>query len=178
MGRKSSVTKLPRDIYKGLVQLILDGRLTQEELRDWVNERADVEISKGAMQRFASRMSEVTKEMRLAYELAEQSTRELDRADGTMGRFLAESLQTLILQCRLDIAKDGPVDPGVVERLTQSLKNVQQALKATVDTELKIRDKVTKEAATAAEKVAKAQGASAEFAALIREAIMGTRRAA
>lgn len=178
MGQRSSIRRLPRELREELDALLSDGRWTIRDITAKLRELG-AEVSKSAVHRYSQDFERVARDIRLAREMAVAIGRELEAVpDGDAGRLAIESLQTLVLRARMQLANEDELDIQELSFLSRAAKDLAAALKANVDTELKIRAKAAKDAADAATEVAKASGLSAETVDAIRERILGIARPA
>lgn len=171
--RRSSIRNLPDELRKEVDRLLGDGRYTIVQVTEHLRELG-ADVSRSAVHRYSQSFEEVTHEMRLVREMSAALGKELeDVADGDGTRLLVESLQALILRSRMELAKGDKLDPEAVSYLSRSLKDLGSAMKSSVDVEMKIRDRVAKEAAKVASATATEKGLSAETVNLIKERILG-----
>lgn len=179
MPKKSSIRKLPEGVQAELNRMIADGKFTLDELTAWLADKAPAAaVSRSAIGRYSQSFEAVAKELRLVREMSLAMKNELeDVPDGDGGRMIIESLQALLLRARMQLAdSDEDLDVEEVSLLARAMKDLQAAMKSNVDTEMKIRDRVTKEAANEAEAVCREKGLSEETVTVFRERLLGLRK--
>lgn len=178
MGKRSSIRQLPTELRAELDALLADGRFTIRDITDKLRELG-ADVSKSAVHRYSQDFERVAKDIRLAREMAIAIGRELEAVpDGDSGRLVIESLQALLLRARMQLADGDELDVQELSFLARAAKDLASALKSNVDTEIKIRSKAVRDAADAAEEVAKAEGLSAGTIDAIRAQILGIARPA
>lgn len=175
MGRKSSITKLPRELRTELDRLLVDGKHTIAEVVQHLQGMGG-DVSWSAVQRHSVKLEDVARDIRLSREMAQAIGRELaDVPDGDNGRLVIESMQALLLRARMQISSESELNVKEVAAIAAAVRDLQSALRLNVETEMKIRDRVAKEAARAAADVATERGVSAETVTAIKERILGIR---
>ena len=181
MSKKSTVRRnLPDEVREDLDRLIVAGKLTLDQMLAFLESKGQGgKVSRSALGRYSQSLDDVAKELRLVREMSIAMRAELEEvADGDGGRMIIESLQALLLRARMQIASEDALDVEEVSLLARAMKDLQAALKSNVETEMKIRDRVAREAAEAAAKVATAKGISAETVEEIKAKILGIARTA
>lgn len=171
---RSSIRRLDPELRAELDRLLSDGRHTIRDITAHLRELG-AEVSKSAVHRYSQDFERVAKDIRLAREMAVAIGRELAAVpDGDSGRLVIESLQTLILRARMQLAEDdGDLDIKELSHLSRAAKDLQAALKSNVETELKIRSRAAQDAAEAAEEAARSEGLTEGTIDLIRAKILG-----
>lgn len=162
--------------------MIAKGDLTIDELVAWCNAQQATAVSRSAMGRYVQSFEDVARELRLVREMSLAMKSELeDVPDADGGRLIIESLQALLLRVRMQIANGDEISPEDLNYLTRSAKDLASAMKSNVDTEIKVRDRVAREAATLVDKAeaaaAKTGGLTTEGIAKLKAEILGLRRA-
>lgn len=176
MARRSKVRQLPAEIRSAIVKLIDQGSLSYEQIAERINGLiADpaLRVSKSGVHRFGQQHERVLSEMRLVREMAEAAGRELDDVSGDASRLVIESLQALLFQCRLQLSEEERIDDKAVARLAGATRDLCAAMKSSVDVEVRIRERVARDAADAAAEVATEQGLSTATVDLIKSRILG-----
>lgn len=174
MAARSRIKKLPPEIQAQLNRLLADDKLTHRQIVEHMSQLG-VAVSKSSLGRYALEYKDFVSDIKFAREAMDLAGSDIaDLPTQDKGRLLAESLQALIIRARMQLGQ-GEIDLDDVAKLSRSVKDVAQALKASVDTNLKVREKakLLAEAADAAEGAAKGRGLSADAAAEIRAAILG-----
>jgi hypothetical protein len=174
MAKRSNLRKMPEELREELDRLLRDGRHTVREVADYLRSMG-VETSKSAVGRYSKNFERVAQEIRETREMARAIGKELSDVGGNDAtRMLVESLHALILRARMQLGDSGDdIDPRKVSDLAKSVKDLQMALKSSVDVELKIREEAMRDAAAVVEESATQQGLSADTVAAIREKILG-----
>lgn len=179
MGRRSKVRQLAPELRKELDRLLADDRLTHAQIAEHMR-TLGASVSESAVYRYSAKYQELAKSIRLAREAASTIGRELtDVADGPdAGRLVVESLQALLFRAQFDMLEaneTGNVDDVKLARLAGCARDLAAALKASVDTELRVRDRVAKEAAKVVTDECRAQGLSAASVEQFKARILGLR---
>lgn len=172
---RSSIRRLPPELRAELDRLLADGRHTIRDVAAHLRELG-ADVSKSAVHRYSQDFERVAKDIRLAREMAVAIGRELEAVpDGDSGRLVIESLQTLILRARMQLAdsEQGDLDIKELSHLSRAAKDLQAALKSNVEVELKIRTRAAQDAAEAAEEVGRAEGLTEGTIDQIRAKILG-----
>lgn len=169
--RPSTIKALDSDLRAALDQLLADG-VTYSEITEELQRRG-ASVSRSAVGRYAQHQEQISQDIRMTREMAQAIGRELEDVEGDSGRLVIESMQALLLRARMEMATSSEIDPKSLGELTRSAKDLQHALKLNVDTEVKIRERVLKEAAESVTEVAVAQGLTAETVDSIKRRILG-----
>jgi hypothetical protein len=176
MGRKSSIKKLDAELRAEVDRLLVDGRYTLEQVVTHMK-TLGADVSKSAVHRYSQQLEDVARDIRMSREMAMAIGRELaDVPDGDNGRLVIESMQALLLRTRMQIAQGEELDVKEVAAISGAVRDLQAALRLNVDTEMKIRDRVAKEAAKAVEAAGTERGVSAETINAIKERVLGIRK--
>lgn len=176
MGTRSSIRKLPEQLRAEVDRLLADGRYTLTDVVEHLR-TLGVHVSRSAVGRYAQDFEQIASDIRYTREMAIAIAGELEATpDRDSARLVIESLQALLLRARMQLARKEELDIGTLEKLARATKDLQSAWKSNVDTELKIRDRVLKEATAAVETVATEQGLSADMTANFRTALLGLQR--
>ncbi len=189
MPRPSSIDRLPTDIREKLQALLRDPRVTQLEATRRINAILEEEgrperVSKSSVNRYAQRMEQVGERLRQSREVAEMWIAKLGAApQGKLGHLVNEILRTFAFDLSLQLqdglsAMDSEAMPGAVKMLKElsiAIHRLEQAAGENVKREAEIREHARREAADAAEKVARQGGLSADSVQAIRRAILGVR---
>lgn len=170
---KSTIDALDPELKLELDRLLGDKRLTLRQIVAHMRSLG-VEVSKSAVHRHRQTFDKIARDIRMAREVASAIGKDLEETDGSITRAVVESLQALILRAQAQAEDDnGAVDPKVVGSLAMAARDLASAMKSSVDTDIKVRAKVAKEAAAAASKVARERGLSLDAAEAIKAAILG-----
>lgn len=171
MGRKSSIRKLHPDLRREIDRLLDDERFTLEQVTDHMR-TLGAEVSKSAVQRYNVQFQELRQELRVVREMSDTVGRELGESDDHT-RLIVESLQALLIKARMQHNGKDEIDDRSLKNLTESARNLAVALKSSVDTELKVRERFAREAAAEVEKEAKSEGLSADTIERVKAKILG-----
>jgi HD-GYP domain-containing protein (c-di-GMP phosphodiesterase class II) len=187
MPRPSSIERLPPDLLAQFQALLRDPRVSQLDATARINAILEEEgrperVSKSAVNRYAVRMDEVGARLRESRQIAEMWIAKLGAApQGQIGHLVNEILRTLAFDLALTVQR-GEIDPDDAPEVAKMLKNMaiamerlERAASENVKREEEIRTMAQRDAADAAEKVAKQGGLSAESVQELRRAILGVR---
>lgn len=176
MGRKSTIQRMPPELRREIDRLLVDDKLTHAQIVEHMRQLGS-DVSESAVWRYNARMRDLSKDIRLTREMAAAVGRELAASpDGRdPSRMVIESIQSLLLKARMQLASSETIDDKVLERLANTARSLAAAMKASVDVETKVEDRILRKAATAAEKSCRAQGFSEKTINTIREAVLGIR---
>jgi len=179
---KSKIQQLPDDIRSQLSAMLRSGSMSQKDILEEVNQLIlesglppEEQISRSAMNRFAKRMEEAGSRMAQAREVAEVWTSKLGQAPTSeVGKLLQEFVRTMAFETSMKMmdASDGE-DGKMIDPKSLVIQRVEQAAMTSHKVEKEIRAAFAAEAATAAEKIVKQAGLTAETAAEIRRQILG-----
>lgn len=173
MPRKSSIRALSTELRRELDRLLGEGRHTHKEVAEHLRSMG-AQVSKSAVGRYSQDYERVMKDIRLSREMALAISKDLEDTTGAdPSRLVIESLQALLMRARMQLADADEIDIEQLGYLSRSVKDLAGALKTNVETEIRIRDRVTKEAAAAAEKVAVSAGLSVATVESIKASILG-----
>lgn len=169
---KSSIATLDPELRSELDRLLAEGRFTLRQVVAHMRELG-VDVSKSAVHRHKQTLDKIAKDIRMARAVAGAVQRDLEETDGSISRALVESIQALVLRAQAEMGDDDEVDVKKVQALSMAVRDLETTLRLSQDRELKIRALVAKEAASAANKVAKERGLSASVADAIKASILG-----
>ena len=153
MPRKSTVSRLPAELRRQIDRAIADGRMTLDELHDFVKGRCEADgaaaPSRTALWRYSANFAQAAQVMRENREMARALAQELgaESVEGEQGRLLVEMLRGMVyraLQSRTG-TPDAAVDAAEVDRLARSLKNLSQAMSLEADFARRIREEARRE---------------------------------
>lgn len=184
---KSKIQQLPDDIRSQLAAMLRSGSMSQKDILAEVNKLIvesglppEEQISRTGLNRFSKRMAEAGSRMEQAREVAAVWTSKLGQAPTSeVGKLLQEFVRTMAFETSMKMmdASDGEegkmIDPKSLGQLALVIQRVEQAAMTSHKVEKEIRAAFAAEAATAAEKIVKSAGLTAETAAEIRRQILG-----
>lgn len=187
MTRPSSIDTLPAEVREALHAWLRDPGITQIEAVDRTNALLDEigiekRVTKSSVNRYHMRMEEVGAKLRQSRQVAEMWIAKLGaQPQGQVGHLVNEILRTLAFDLTLTL-QQGEIDPESAPEIAKVLKNMaiamerlEKAASENVKREAEIRASAQREAADAAEKVAKQGGLSEDSVQALRRAILGVR---
>lgn len=180
-GRPSSIDQLPEDLRVELNAALRERRVTQTDLREWLNEQLqerglDQEVSYSALNRYSQFIEDKMGMRRDVQEAARAIVGPLEEAGKSdMGRALTETLKTLTfdLLMKADSENGEPMSHAMIKNLAVAVEKMEKAAFYGVERELKIRREVLDKAAAEVDKVAKKSGLTADTVNTIKSAILG-----
>ncbi|KAA5603763.1 DUF3486 family protein [Roseospira marina] len=192
MGRKSRIdTELSPEDLSEFRRLLVAGRLTIDELTDWLEARG-YEISRSAVGRAAKRQALMAARLRESRAITEGLVQELGDAatQGQQGRLLVEVSRSLVFDFLTQVQDAGgdgaALDPKDVMMLGKGLAELAKAARLDQDFEEKVEVRARTLAAEMAAKAidnaaaeaqaAGEQGLSADRLAALRRGILGVSR--
>ncbi|AZQ10149.1 DUF3486 family protein [Shewanella khirikhana] len=187
VNRKSKIQLLPEEIRSSLNVLIRSGDMTQEDIREAVNQMIeeaglpdDAKISRSSFNRYAKRMEDMGQRLRQSREVAEVWISKLGQAPTSdVGKLLQEFVRTMAFETSMKMmeAAEGEegevISPKALGQLALVVQRIEQASMSSIKVEKEIRSAFAQEAAAAAEKVATRQGLTAEGVAALKNEILG-----
>lgn len=177
MARKSSISQLEPELRQALDGLLREGRLTQREIAERINEMAgDAVVSKSAVNRYSIRMEEVGAKLRQMREVSQQWIGELGTIpEGEVGRLLIEVVRGLAWDTATRLSEgEAPTPPKLIRELSVAVERLQRSAKSSLDFEREIRRQVAEEASEVVEREARRQGGfSADTVEAIKRQILG-----
>jgi len=146
MARKSSVHQLPPEVRAELDRLLVEGRLTLDELRDFICSREGVDNppSRSAIGRYSADFRETAHALRESREIARGIAQELgaQSVEGEQGRLLVEMLRSLFfraIRAKTD-DPDAEFDAAELSKVARSLRDLSQAMHLEQDYARRIRE--------------------------------------
>lgn len=182
MPRRSSIQQLPADILADLHELLRDPAVTQLQAAQRINARlidlgSDQRVSKSAVNRYSIRMEEVGKKIQQSRQIADMWIGRLGhQPQGEVGKLLNEFTRTIAFDTALSLSEESePVPPKLLKELALAVKHLEEAASVNMKREQEIRRAAAEEAASVAEKEARAQGLSQAGVAEIKRKILGAK---
>ncbi len=186
MPRASTVEQLPPDILERLHELLRDPRVSQlqavAEINAVLEAQGERPVSKSAVNRYAVRMDRVGERLRQSREVAEMWIAKMGaQPQGQVGHLINEMLRTMAFDLTIKLqegeltAETMPEVIDMLKQLSLSVVRLERAASENVKREQEIREQARKEAADAAEQVARQGGLSADSVQQLRLAILGVR---
>ena len=151
MGRKSTVLQLPDSVRRELDRLLLEGKLTLDQLRAFLAGCDGVmdAPSRSALGRYAASYKETVSLLRESREMARGIAQELgpDSVEGEQGRLLVEMLRSFFFRAvRAKVDDPGAdFDASEFARMARSLRDMSQAMSMEQDFARRIREEARKE---------------------------------
>ncbi|KEQ19180.1 DUF3486 family protein [Endozoicomonas numazuensis] len=179
-NRKSRIKLLPKKIKEELDRLIREGRMTQTQILDEVNQLCEAHgenpISQSGMSRYSKEMDEMGQQIRELREVSSVWVAKLGEAPTSdVGKMLLESVRTLAADVIMEMRKDrGKIEPKALNQLALVMQRVEQAAMASHKRETEIRKVFAEEAAnTVTDELRGSDGMSEQLENRIREILLG-----
>ncbi|MCE2594418.1 DUF3486 family protein [Motilimonas cestriensis] len=182
-GKRSKIDLLPEAIRKKLDMGLRDGSITQKELLEEINDLIRVaglpeeaELSKSGLNRYASKMEAVGKDLREMREVSEVWVAQLgEKPTGDVTKLILEIGRTQLFKAMMNQADsaDEAVDIGMIKDAMLAAQRLEQTATLSHKREKEIRKAFAEEAANAAEVVGKSQGLTKEAVQLLKNEILG-----
>lgn len=171
MARKSSVSRLSPDLRRQIDKALTDGRMTLDELHDFVAGKCEAAgadaPSRTALWRYSTNFSAAAQVMRENRDMARTLAQELgaDSVEGEQGRLLVEMLRGLLYRALQDRTGDASnkFDASELDKIARSLKNLSQAMHLEQDFAKRIREEARREAQAQIRDKIKDLGSAAEL---------------
>lgn len=181
-GRASKVDLLPSEIKSQLTMMLRDKKLSQAKILAEINQLVlDAGLgeshclSRSGLNRFSTRMEQMSSRIRESREMAEIWTKQFGEApQSDVGKMLMEFIKQLAFETTMTVgeSEDG-VDIKALNQLALVVQRVEQAETSSFKREQAIRKEVALEAAETAEKVVSEAGLSKDTVAMIKRQILG-----
>lgn len=178
-NRKSRIKQLPKAIKEQLDALIREGRMTQGQILEQVNQlcaaHGEEPVSQSGLSRYSRQMDEMGKKIRELREVSSVWVSKLGEAPTSdTGKMLLEAVRTLAADVILNMGGEGgKVDPKALNQLALVMQRVEQAAMASHKREQEIRQAFAAEAADMAEQALANQGMTASTIETIKKEILG-----
>ncbi len=184
-GRRSKIDLLPEDIRKELDAKLRDGRVTQQDVLDYINdlidqsqlpsaEKAELKLSRSGLNRYASHMETIGKDLRELREVSNALVAQLgDKPTGDVSRMILEIGRTQLFKAMMTNSSKEEMDIGMIKDAMLAAQRLEAAAMHSHKREKEIRQLFAEEVAAATEKVAKTAGLTAEGVALLKREILG-----
>ncbi|GAA4650830.1 DUF3486 family protein [Kistimonas scapharcae] len=177
--RRSRIQQLPEDIRASLDALLREGRMSQAEILEQVNDlcrqHGEEPLSQSSLSRYQKRMDDVGRKIRESREVAEVWVAKLGSAPTSdIGKLVQEIVRTLAFDLVMSASEsEKPIEPKALNQLALALTRIEQAAMASHKREQEIRQLFAEEAAAKAEEVMVNQGMTAGTIASIKKEILG-----
>lgn len=182
-GRRSKIDLLPQPIRKALDEMLRDGKWTQADILDAINEVIeenglpdDQKLSRSGLNRYATEMAEIGRDLR---ELREQTSALVadlgDAPQGETTKLILEIGRSQLFKAMRNqmLNPEEEVDIGMIKDAMLAAQRLEQTAMNAHKREKDIRQAFAQEAAEAAETVARQQGLTADSVAQIKAQILG-----
>ncbi|MCE9848389.1 DUF3486 family protein [Aeromonas allosaccharophila] len=182
---KSKIQQLPDDIRSQLAAMLRSGSMSQKSILAEINKLIlesglppEDQISRTGLNRFYKRTEAAGSRIARAKEMAEVLTSKLgDAPTSQIGNLMAENMKTMAFETSMalmEASEDGEmIDIKQFNQLALAMQRISQSSILNQKLEKEIRAAFAAEAATAAEKIVKQAGLTAETAAQIKQQILG-----
>lgn len=182
-NRLSKIDKLPDEIKSQLNILLRDGRMSQTDIRNEINELikdAGIEedeeyIKRNALSRYSQQFHKGMERYQQAQELTQKWVQQFGEMPHTdISRSLIEIGKSQVFDFQMKAIEEGEtIDPKTLGHMALAIKRLQEAQTGSVKLEKEIRKQAMEDAAETAETVAKKAGMSAETVSTIKKEILG-----
>jgi hypothetical protein len=176
MGRKSSLTQLAPEIRTELDRLLKEDKLTISQVVDHLR-ALGAPVSRAAVGRYHKNFEEVAKRMRQAREVAGVWAEKIGKEpESEVGRGLIEMMRTLCFDASADqLGSAETPDAKALFFLSSTLKNLEAAERASLETRLRARKAALEDASKKVDEMAKAKkaGLTPEMAEQIKREFLG-----
>lgn len=184
-GRRSKIHLLPDDIRRELDAKLRDGRLTQQDVLDYINDlidqsqlpsedKAELKISRSGLNRYATHLETIGKDIRELREVSNALVAQLgDKPAGDVSKMILEIGRTQLFKAMMQQSSAEEMDIGLIKDAMLAAQRLEAAAMQSHKREKEIRLLFAEEAANAAEKVAKQQGLTADGVAALKREILG-----
>ncbi|MDO6542805.1 DUF3486 family protein [Photobacterium sanguinicancri] len=181
-GRRSKIDLLPDDVKQLLDGLLRDGKNSQQEVLQAVNEYIeqqglpeDLKPSRSGLNRYSSRMEAIGKDLRDVREVSQALVAQLgDKPTGEVSKLILEIGRTQLFKAMMNAnEQEGEVDIGMIKDAMLAAQRLESAAMSSHKREKEIRKAFADEAAKVAETVAKKAGMTAETVSNIKKEILG-----
>ena len=176
MGQKSTVALIDDEVKAELDRMIRDGRATIDEMVHYLEERLGEDApSRSAVGRYKKNVEEGFEGFRATQDIARVLAKTIeDEPDSPIAALGQQIFGTVCLNTANSMIRSGEQVPAdKLMFMGKALESLAKAEKITVDRELKIREKVIREAVEVVEETAKAQGLGEEQVQFWREKVLG-----
>ena len=177
-NRKSRIKQLPKAIKEQLDALIREGRMTQGQILEQVNQlcaaHGEEPVSQSGLSRYASHMDEMGRRVRELREVSAVWVSKLgDAPTSSTGKMLLEAVRTLAADVVVQMGREGSIDPKALNHLALVMQRIEQAELSSHKREAEIRKAFAEEAANKAEETLVNQGMTASTIETIKKEILG-----
>ncbi|SIO94802.1 DUF3486 family protein [Vibrio spartinae] len=182
-NRKSKIDTLPDDIKSSLNMLLREGRMSQQDIREQINQLIvesgvsddDEYIKRNSMSRYSQGFEKGMERYRQAQQMTQSWVQQFGEMPQTdIARALIEIGKSQVFDFQMAALEEGEtIDPKTMGQLALAIKRLQEAQTGSVKLEKEIRKQAMEDAADTAELAAKSLGLTSEGAKVIRNQILG-----
>lgn len=184
-GRRSKIDLLPEAIRQELDSKLRDGRLTQQDVLDYINDlinqsqlppedKEELKLSRSGLNRYASHLETIGKDLREIREVSNALVAQLgDKPTGDVSRMILEIGRTQLFKAMMTNSSKEEMDIGMIKDAMLAAQRLEAAAMHSHKREKEIRQLFAAEVAAATEKVAKSAGLTADGVALLKREILG-----
>lgn len=156
-GKPSKVDQLPGQIKERLDKLLRDGRLTQADILEQVNQAIDasglpdeLKLSRSGLNRYATSMETVGQRIREARAVSDQWIAKLGtEPSGEVSQLLIEMVRTLAFDQVLKMSDSGEaVEPKMLKDLSHAIERLEKAAVESTKREIELRKRIAEEVET------------------------------
>jgi len=180
-GKRSKIDLLPDDVKKLLDSLLRDGKNTQVEVLDAVNDyiesqgySEEIKPSKSGINRYSSKMEKVGKNLREMREISQVWVAELgDKPTGEVTKLVLEMGRSQLFKAMMNADDTQAVDVGMIKDVMLACQRLEQTAMLSHKREKEIRKAFAEEIASVADKAAKSAGLSSAAVKQLKAEILG-----
>lgn len=182
-GRRSKIDLLPQPVRKSLDEMLRDGKWTQADILDAINEvieehglPEEQKLSRSGLNRYASEMAEIGRDLR---ELREQTSALVanlgDAPQGETTKLILEIARSQLFKAMRNqmLNPEDEVDIGMIKDAMLAAQRLEQTAMNAHKREKDIRQAFAEEAVAAVEATARQQGLTADSVSQIKAQILG-----
>lgn len=185
-GRRSKIDLLPEAIRQELDSKLRDGRLTQQDVLDYINDLIDqsqlppkdkeeLKLSRSGLNRYASHLETIGKDLREIREVSNALVAQLgDKPTGDVSRMILEIGRTQLFKAMMQQSSAEEMDIGMIKDAMLAAQRLEAAAMHSHKREKEIRQLFAEEAAKAVtEELRGEDGMSEQLEDKIRNILLG-----
>jgi hypothetical protein len=185
-GRRSKIDLLPEAIRQELDSKLRDGRLTQQDVLDYINDLIDqsqlppkdkeeLKLSRSGLNRYASHLETIGKDLREIREVSNALVAQLgDKPTGDVSRMILEIGRTQLFKAMMTNSSKEEMDIGMIKDAMLAAQRLEAAAMHSHKREKEIRQLFAEEAAKAVtEELRGEDGMSEQLEDKIRNILLG-----
>jgi len=180
-GRRSKIDLLPEPIRRELDAMLRDGRLTQADILDAINELieqsqldAELKLSRSGLNRYATRVESIGKDLRELREVSNALVSQLgDKPTGDLSRMILEIGRTQLFKAMMRQAEnpDDEIDIGMLKDAMLAAQRLESAAMSSHKREAEIRQRFLAEQREKLDAMPNAAGVTEQTKQAIRDAL-------